>query len=153
MKHMTGDLISLAETGVFNVIVHGCNCFCTMGSGIAKQIRARYSAAYEADLATVKSDATKLGRYTYAYVMGKEGHQFYIINGYTQFHYGKGGPHVNYTAVRAVFRDIGINFCHGSIGFPLIGAGLGGGDWTEISKIIDEELGGRSCDYTLVTLS
>ncbi len=30
-----GDLIELAKQGNFDVIAHGCNCFCTMGAGIA----------------------------------------------------------------------------------------------------------------------
>lgn len=39
MKVLHGDLISLALAGHFEAIVHGCNCFCTMGAGIAKAIR------------------------------------------------------------------------------------------------------------------
>ena len=37
MKFQTikGDLIELAKKGEFDVITHGCNCFCTMGAGIA----------------------------------------------------------------------------------------------------------------------
>ena len=34
------------------------------------------------------------------------------------------------------------------IGYPKIGAGLAGGDWSIIEKIIDEELQGT--DHTLV---
>ena len=35
MKIIKGNLISLALAGEFEVIIHGCNCFCTMGAGIA----------------------------------------------------------------------------------------------------------------------
>lgn len=35
-KTVDGDLINLALEGNFDVIVHGCNCFCTQGAGIAK---------------------------------------------------------------------------------------------------------------------
>jgi O-acetyl-ADP-ribose deacetylase (regulator of RNase III) len=31
MKVIKGDLIQLAKDGKFDLIVHGCNCFCTMG--------------------------------------------------------------------------------------------------------------------------
>ena len=41
MKIIKGDLIKLALQGEFDVIVHGCNCFCTMGAGIAKSIKPR----------------------------------------------------------------------------------------------------------------
>lgn len=37
-KEITGDLIELAKNGEFDVITHGCNCFCVMGNGIAPQM-------------------------------------------------------------------------------------------------------------------
>lgn len=33
MKYIIGDLLKLADDGQFDVIVHGCNCFNTMGAG------------------------------------------------------------------------------------------------------------------------
>mgnify|MGYP001795501660 FL=1 len=39
MKTIKGDLVKLAIKGEFDLIIHGCNCFCTMGAGIAKTIR------------------------------------------------------------------------------------------------------------------
>ena len=38
ISYVDGDLIKLALSGKFDVIVHGCNCFCTMGAGIAPQM-------------------------------------------------------------------------------------------------------------------
>ena len=49
MKQRTGDLIDLAADGEFDVIVHGCNCECIMGGGIAKQIKMSFPPAYKAD--------------------------------------------------------------------------------------------------------
>lgn len=46
--------------------------------------------------------------------------------------------------MRAVARD----FAEDRIGYPRIGAGLAGGDWSIIGAIIDEELHGL--DHTLV---
>jgi O-acetyl-ADP-ribose deacetylase (regulator of RNase III) len=40
---INGDLIKLALKGEFDVITHGCNCFCTMGSGIAPQMAEAFS--------------------------------------------------------------------------------------------------------------
>ncbi len=37
MKEITGNLITLGLAGDFEVIIHGCNCFNTMGSGVAAQ--------------------------------------------------------------------------------------------------------------------
>jgi O-acetyl-ADP-ribose deacetylase (regulator of RNase III) len=42
---VNGDLIELAKRGKFDVIGHGCNCFCTMGAGIAPQM----AEAFECD--------------------------------------------------------------------------------------------------------
>jgi O-acetyl-ADP-ribose deacetylase (regulator of RNase III) len=45
-------------------------------------------------------------------------------------------------------RLIKQNFSGKRIGYPLIGAGLAGGDWKIISEIIDQELKGE--DHTVV---
>jgi O-acetyl-ADP-ribose deacetylase (regulator of RNase III) len=37
-----GDLIELAKQGKFDVIAHGCNCFCTMGAGIAVPMKVAF---------------------------------------------------------------------------------------------------------------
>ena len=38
INYVDGDLIKLALKGEFDVITHGCNCFCQMGAGIAPQM-------------------------------------------------------------------------------------------------------------------
>lgn len=45
MNQITGDLLDLAEQGHFDVILHGCNCQCTMGAGIALAIKRRFPEA------------------------------------------------------------------------------------------------------------
>lgn len=64
MKVVTGDLITLAIDGHFDVIVHGCNCHHAMKSGIAGQIVKDFPQADAADKKTNKSDPTKLGKYS-----------------------------------------------------------------------------------------
>jgi len=61
MKKISGDLIQLAKNGQFDLIAHGCNCFCTMGAGIAKAVKEVFPAAFEADEATQRGDRAKLG--------------------------------------------------------------------------------------------
>lgn len=56
-----GDIVEMAQAGTFDVLIHGCNCYHAMGSGVATQIRRAFPAAYEVDLATVKGDVKKLG--------------------------------------------------------------------------------------------
>jgi O-acetyl-ADP-ribose deacetylase (regulator of RNase III) len=151
-----GNLIDLTEQGLFDVIVHGCNCFHTMGAGIAKEIKERYPEAYEADaLFTSKGDKSKLGKYTWVKVKGPKPleHEFFITNAYTQYYFGdakKHGPMLDYDAVSSVFSMINSFFGGLRIGYPKIGAGLAGGDWDVISNIINKEL--TSCKHELVVL-
>ena len=44
MKIISGNLITLALEGHFDVIVHGCNCFGVMGAGIAAQMQTHFNA-------------------------------------------------------------------------------------------------------------
>ncbi|MCS7470036.1 macro domain-containing protein [Stieleria sp. ICT_E10.1] len=150
MKTIEGDLLKLASQGRFDVIIHGCNCFCTMGAGIAKSIRDQYPAAYEADLATNKGSRDKLGTYSSADVTAGE-FQFTVVNAYTQFNYRGSGAKADYDAIREVFRKIQSDFTGKRIGYPMLGAGLAGGDWDTISSIIDQALDGE--DHTLVVLN
>lgn len=142
IRELTGDLIHEADHGQLDLIVHGCNCFCTMGAGIAKQIRDRWPEAYEADLKTVKGDRSKLGTCSYAkLVKTKVGSPLQIVNAYTQFNYGRNRRNVDYDAVQACMRYIsGITPPDVRIGMPRIGCGLAGGDWDIVYDIIREEL-------------
>jgi len=147
MKTVAGDLITLALERQFDVIVHGCNCFCSMGAGIARTIQDEFPEAYAADLRTTKGDRNKLGTFSQATVM-RDGHELTIVNGYTQFQFHGESVLTDYEAIRSVFAKIKDQFSGKRIGYPKIGAGLGGGDWTVIGRIIDEELADE--DHTLV---
>jgi len=147
MDVLTGDLLLLAEDGRFDVIVHGCNCQCVMGKGIAKAIKAKFPEAYTADCATAKGDAAKMGTISTATVQRGD-HQITVVNGYTQIHWRGKEAGVDYDAMRAVFHAVKQQFSGSKIGYPRIGAGLGGGDWNRIAQIIDEELAGE--DHALV---
>jgi O-acetyl-ADP-ribose deacetylase (regulator of RNase III) len=61
MTTLSGDLLQLAIDGKFDAIIHGCNCQCQMGKGIALSIKRQFPEACAADCQTVKGDATKLG--------------------------------------------------------------------------------------------
>ncbi len=147
MKIINGDLIKRAMEGDFDVIIHGCNCFCAMGAGIAKSIKIQFPEAFQADLATEKGDKIKLGGFSHTTLMRK-GHAITVINAYTQFHYSGKGVLADYNAIRSVFKKLKLQFSGKRFGFPLIGAGLAGGDWQVISQIIDQELQGE--EFTLV---
>lgn len=113
-----------------------------MGAGIANQIRLQFPEAYQEDQKTPYGDLSKLGTCCIA-----QTHGIYVVNAYTQY---QPGPNLDYSALRKCFKYIGENFSTSRIGYPKIGAGIGGGDWNQISAVIDEEL--VSCDHTLVIL-
>lgn len=81
------------------MIVHGCNCFCTMGAGIAKTIKQVFPTAYQADLATASGDRATLGTYSIAQV-DRAGQKLTIVNAYTQYQWRGPGPNVDYEAIR-----------------------------------------------------
>jgi O-acetyl-ADP-ribose deacetylase (regulator of RNase III) len=143
MNRIEGDLITLAMEGRFDVIVHGCNCFCTMGAGIARAIQNEFPEAYAADLVTIKGDRNKLGDFSFATVKHNE-HEITIVNGYTQFHFHGQSVLVDYDAIERVFKKVQQKYSGKRIGYPKIGAGLAGGDWERISRIIDQELAGEN---------
>lgn len=147
MKVTEGDLIQLALAGEFDVIIHGCNCFCTMGAGIALSIKRVFPEAYQADLATESGDRSKLGTISWATHI-REGRELIIVNGYTQYHWKGRGVKVDYEAVDNVFKLVQQEFTGKRIGYPAIGAGLAGGDWQKIEEIIREALAGE--DHTFV---
>lgn len=147
MHERQGDLLQLALDGEFDVIVHGCNCFGDMGKGIALAVKQQFSEAYQADCATVKGDRAKLGTFSSALVQ-RGGGVFVVVNAYTQFDWRGRGVKVDYAAIGSVFAQIQQRFTGQRIGYPLIGAGLAGGDWDVIAPIIDQALVGER--HTLV---
>ena len=150
MRTTQGDLIKLARAGEFDVIVHGCNCFCAMGAGIALAIKRAFPEAYEADQKTPCGDRTKLGTCSAA-LCANDGKALVVVNAYTQFHWDGEGVLLHYEALRSCMWWIKTNYSGKRIGLPKIGAGLARGDWSVIRKIIDEELYGE--DVTIVEFS
>jgi len=147
MLVIDGDLLEFALAGEFDVIVHGCNCHCKMGAGIAKTIKAHFPEAYAADLATAKGDRGKLGTISFAEIQ-RPHRSFVVVNAYTQYDWRGSGKKVDYDAIRTAMQLVKRTFGGKRIGYPLIGAGLAGGDWEYIAPIIDTALNGEN--HTLV---
>jgi O-acetyl-ADP-ribose deacetylase (regulator of RNase III) len=146
MKIVGGDLIELAKLGTFDVIIQGCNCQCRMGRGIALTIKQQFPEAVAADCQTIIGDRHKLGNFTSARIQ-RDGWDFTIVNGYTQFHWEGEGVLADYDAIRSVFRQVKQKFGGQRIGYPKLGAGLARGDWSIISSIIESELAGENHTY------
>ena len=135
-------MINIVNIDIFKnpteAIIHQCNCFGTMGGGIAKLIREKYPEAAKADEQTKCGDKAKMGHYTCA----KASNGVYIYNLYSQFRYGIDKRHTDYeafyvglTGIVSHMKNVGIK--HASIPYN-IGCGLGGGSWKIINSIIEE---------------
>ena len=166
-KEVKGDLIKLALEGKFEVIAHGCNCFCTMGSGIAVAMKNAFKCdTFDSEAPGLKGDINKLGNIDYEYFTDKIDYirksnpndfncndiLVIVVNAYSQYYYGKNSPGCNqpldYSALALCLRKINYIFKGKHIGLPQIGCGLAGGDWGLVKEMIQEEL--TDCDVTVV---
>src|ERR1044072_1974871 len=100
-QEIEGDLIRLALMGNFGVIAHGCNCFCRMESGIAKQMAAHFGCdKFKLEDPIYTGFYNKLGQIDFEYLhyskwdkkfekYPDEGdtilYSMYVVNLYTQY--------------------------------------------------------------------
>lgn len=160
---ITGNLITLAKEGKFDVIAHGCNCHCIMGAGIAPQMVEEFGAdKFPMEMKRFEGDINKLGTIEYRWIdlvtgehFAKEDkdHILCVVNAYTQYGLGRnhdGGKQIplDYNALALCLKKMNHIFKGRKIGLPQIGAGLGGGNWQTIKNIIQEEF--IDCDVTVV---
>lgn len=138
MLIMKGNAIRMAEEGMFDVLVHGCNCQNVMGAGVARQIREVFPAAYAADKAYSDKSYAMLGTFSSAEVplFGLLGKKLTIVNAYTQFAPGSGQDVFNYDAFEDVLHKLSVKFPDKIIGMPAIGCGRAGGNKERILNII-----------------
>lgn len=135
MRELQGDLLTLADTGMFDVVAHGCNCFHTMGAGIARQIAQRYPEALEADRKTLYGSRLKLGTLSVAQVTTPSGYPLVIANLYTQHSYGGEHP-LEYRALEECLETLAIQYADKRVGIPWIGCGLAGGDVGKVREML-----------------
>lgn len=167
-KEIKGDLIKLALNGEFDVIAHGCNCFCTMGAGIAVPMaKVFFANDMPLEKSNFSGDINKLGNIEYQFITStgtglrkSNPNDLYVgdilvivVNCYTQYMYGRN--HVDgvdipldYEALTLCMKKINHTFKGQHIGLPQIGCGLAGGDWERVKQIIQKEL--LDCNVTIV---
>ena len=134
--HAKGNLLDLAEAGEFDIVVQGCNCFNTMGGGVAREIAERYPLAAAMDMETTRGDYTKLGSWTVG-LNDLTDRRFLIINAYTQYNMSKGEDVFEYTAFQLILEKLEHEFPTSRIGLPYIGMGLAGGNKDIIIPMIE----------------
>lgn len=157
MKTVKGDLIKLALAGEFDVIVHGCNCFCVQKSGIAKQMVDTFRTdTYHYEHDVYKGEISKLGNIEFDFykVINNIPHELdplsskepfkpnlTVVNAYTQYYHLGNMPNtmeipVDYNAIYLCFCKIAKQFKGKKIGIPKIGSGLARGNWEIIIGLI-----------------
>jgi O-acetyl-ADP-ribose deacetylase (regulator of RNase III) len=153
MEIIKGNLIDLAVSGKAGIIVHGCNCFHAMGSGIAGALAHRFPEIPHVDIkTTTKGDPSKLGSYSEVTVT-KESYDdgkvprsysvrdlpnsFRCINLYTQF--TPGADFIESVFVYAI-KQLNKDFAGETLWFPKIGCGIGGGNWERVESLMLEHL-------------
>lgn len=167
INYVEGDLIKLAKEGIFDAIVHGCNCLSVMKSGIAPQMAAAFGCdKFEMEMWGPSID--KLGNIDYkTFLLEKnntftidlgegnpeKGTELVVVNAYTQYSYGRNhsdgvAQPFDYEAFTICMRKINRVFRGNHIGMGKIGSGLAGGDWNRIENIISTEL--IDCEVTIV---
>lgn len=147
ITEVTGDIFNNLE---LDAIAHQCNCFHTMGGGIARIIAQKYPEALEADKKTAYGSKEKLGSASLALVSHEldTSKNILIFNCYSQYNFG-GGVQTHYDSVRKVFDFIKRSGEKAAslagpvtLGIPYgYGCGLAGGDWNIVRGIIGEVFG------------
>lgn len=151
-----GNILSVQS----GLIVHGCNAQGVMGGGVALAIKTKYPAAYEAYANYCRqrkqSGLPLLGTIIPQRVGNNSlftGPELWILNAITQENFGREPckRYVSYQALASCFKEVVkiANETGLDVHYPLIGAGLGGGDWAVISDIIDSAFEGSNIKRTL----
>lgn len=155
IKYIEGDLRFLT----LDAVAHQCNCFTTMGAGLAKSLANTYTDLRTVDKEFVTDFLSKgqsrddlLGKLSILKthnISTKE--EFWIFNCYSQFHWKSGQNKTDLDAVTSCFGTLGgLMELEGkrTLGVPdLFGCGLAYGNKDEIHEAI--ELGLKAYDIDL----
>ena len=150
MKVKKGDLLDCFDDGI-EAFGHGCNCLKSFGKGIARSIKERYPAAYQADLNFPLNSKERLGGFSIA-----EMEKGIIFNIYSQYSFQGAARNLNYEAIYTglclVRHEMeGRNLT--KIALPyLIGCGLAKGDWRIVEKMIECAFQDSGIEVTLYKL-
>lgn len=130
-----------------NLIIHGCNAQRVMGSGVAKTLKYKYPEIF---YEYVKKDKLELGDVIFVKTYDNK----IIGNCITQKYYGydKNKVYVSYEAIEKAIKNVN-DYCVKNnikdVAMPLIGCGLGGGNWKDVLDIIKKNANFNSYVYIL----
>lgn len=138
-EEIQGDLFEHAKSGY---LIHGCNAQGVMGSGVARIVKEKWPHVFEEyhnwhEAGVQISSTMELGKFQA--VEAEKG--LVVLNAITQDLFGTYQRQVDYDAVARIFESLVRYLPDGAtLYMPMIGAGLGGGNWNIIKTIIQETL-------------
>ena len=140
MIEIIGDITNVKS----GIILHQVNCKGKMNSGVAKAIREKWPVVFEKYKAAC-------GNVSSVDLLGciqpvKIDDDLTVINMFSQLNYGyDGSQYTDYGALEQCLGKVQLwrqnNYPGKEIHHPMIGAGLGGGDWDTIKSLICTQLG------------
>ena len=137
IKYKKGDIIQALTDKEIDCFGHGINCIGGFGSGIAGQISKKYPKC-KAYYHKYHEDFGLHTGVTFPFTIENKG---VIMNMATQYNCGYDGKkYVSYDAIEECLIKLK-DYCKSKnlkVGLPKIGAGLAGGNWNIIEKIIEE---------------
>ncbi len=134
-----GDAVAALQRGDINILGHQVNLRGVMGAGIARQIKGVFPTAFAAYREAIAGGDLALSDVQLVQV----GENRWIANMAGQQDIGRGRRQTDYQALSAALRKLA-NLTEGTtlrVGLPFgIGCGLAGGDWSVVSRTIEEML-------------
>jgi len=156
IQYVKGDATRPQGEGA-KILPHIVNDLGLWGAGFVLALSRRWALPEQAYLAWAETRCLNSLPFVLGQVqMVKVGENLWVANMLAQHGVrGRGNPApIRYDALRECLRSVGV-FAEGvkaSIHAPRFGCGLAGGSWSEVSKIIEEELCRLSLDVTVYDL-
>lgn len=140
IRKVTGDMFKAIEENDLDAVVHGCNCFHTMGAGVARVLNQTFDdGPLQADMnGSEYGDKDKLG--TFTKFTTNKGFNFTVYNAYTQYstRSDENPVPVEWWAVRkaliGIIEENNVAGKYTHIGIPAIGCGLAGGKLADLLR-------------------
>lgn len=154
-----GNIIERAKSGQYDVVAHGCNCFCLMGAGLAPQMAEAFGCDdFDQEQPQYEGTINKLGTIDYQTIFLDQGiaingldieNENYdvliAVNAYTQY---KPGPNADMSALDMCLQKMNHIFKDKKVLLPQIGCGIGGLNWEEVLLLIKKRM--VDCEVTIV---
>jgi O-acetyl-ADP-ribose deacetylase (regulator of RNase III) len=135
VQYKKGDLLEATE----DIIAHGCNCVGIMGAGVARVISDRWPVVFPAYSKACNAGLFQLGtcqllQVSIPFPVPTRGMRIaYVANLGTQH---APGPDFRLSALRTALDNLVLRVGRERVAIPKIGAGLGGGNWHEIERVL-----------------